>query len=116
MMNQPERLRMGDLLGNRIPFRIPVYQRGYAWERDELEDFMADVGSLDADHEASHFFGGILSVQKAAPETLTGHFFELVDGQQRITTFTLLLNAIVNGLGAAAAEAQAEGDEQSTER
>jgi hypothetical protein len=112
MMNPPERLQMGNLLGDRIPFRIPLYQRGYAWQSDELEDFVGDIGGLIRDESASHFFGGILSVRQPAPETRTGNVYELVDGQQRVTTFTLLVHSIINAFASIAAEAEAAGDEQ----
>ena len=107
---------MGALLGDRIPFRIPVYQRGYAWQTDEIEDFTNDIRSLLSDGDATHFFGGILSVRETAPETRTGNVYELVDGQQRATTFTLLIHAVVSAYADVAAEAAAAGDEATEQR
>jgi hypothetical protein len=114
MMNPPERLQMGDLLGNRTPFRIPLYQRGYAWQSDELEDFVGDIQALLREAGASHFFGGVLSVRTPAPETRAGSIYELVDGQQRVTTFTLLVKSIVDAYGSVADEATIAGDEDTS--
>lgn len=110
-MLPPERLTMGSLLGNRVPFRIPVYQRGYAWQSDEWRDFVEDIRVLLEANDSMHFFGEILSVKLPMPESRTGQVFELVDGQQRTTTFTLLIHAIVEGMSAVASEAQRVGDE-----
>ncbi|MGH2594715.1 MAG: DUF262 domain-containing protein [Actinomycetota bacterium] len=107
---QPESLSLGNLLGDRIPFRIPLYQRGYAWEEDELEDFISDIGDLE-NADTDHFFGGILSVKVTAPGTRTGTVYELVDGQQRTTTFMILINAIADAYGSVAREAEAQGNE-----
>ncbi len=71
-------------------FQIPVYQRPYAWELEQVEALLDDL--LDAmgqgDHEP-YFLGSIVLIkQDGMPEC------EVVDGQQRLTTLIMLLCAI----------------------
>lgn len=75
-------------------FRVPEYQRPYAWEEDEVRELWEDlIDILQVEDDARyHFFGTLLTVDsgrasQAAP-------LELLDGQQRLATFTLLLIAI----------------------
>lgn len=114
-MLKPEKLFMGDLLGDRIPFRIPAYQRGYSWQLEEWRDFTADLKSLWHEPDATHFLGEILSVKIDAPTTKSHHVFELVDGQQRLTTFTLLLYSVLEGIRAVGDEAARGGDATTSE-
>jgi hypothetical protein len=69
--------------------RIPRFQRPYSWEKPEVEDFWNDtvVGS-----EGDYFIGSIV-VFKYGEE-----IFGIVDGQQRLTTITMLLCAVRNRL------------------
>lgn len=73
---------------------IPRYQREYSWKEDNLETFWADI------HEDGDFFFG--SVVLKRPETRNSRI-EIIDGQQRMLTMTILYSAIrdvVNDLGA----------------
>jgi len=86
-------------VGNRV-FQVPIYQRNYSWEKKQCEDLWDD--SLYLNPEKRHYFGTILL--KATDEVKTrGHtkfkVFELIDGQQRITTILILLNELINQLG-----------------
>ena len=100
-----EHLPIGDLLSNRVPFEIPKYQRAYAWDKDEIDDFTHDVLSLFAYNQANpqntryHFFGGIVCIHINVPATQFGRKFEVVDGQQRLATFALSLHQLANALG-----------------
>lgn len=68
-------------------FRIPRFQRPYSWERDEVENFWDDVV---LDQSADYFIGSMVVYQQNKP------YFGIVDGQQRLTTITLMLAAIRN--------------------
>lgn len=86
-------------VGNRV-FQVPIYQRNYSWEKKQCEDLWDDLLYLNP--EKRHYFGTILL--KATDEVKTrGHtkfkVFELIDGQQRITTILILLNELINQLG-----------------
>ena len=70
-----------------INYRIPRFQRSYSWTKDNAEDFLTDLESGGND---SFFVGSIvLNVDGES----TG-YVEIVDGQQRMITSTLLLAAI----------------------
>lgn len=76
-------------------FVIPVYQRNYNWQRKQCEKLFNDIENIiKNNYEISHFIGTVVYV-----EGNKGYEFEdcvVVDGQQRITTITLLLKAIVD--------------------
>ena len=87
-------------------YRIPVYQRGYAWQDSQILDFWDDVLNLLPNRE---HYTGMLSLKPAKKEEWEkweddywiledkGYkAFYVVDGQQRLTTFMILLNAIIN--------------------
>jgi uncharacterized protein with ParB-like and HNH nuclease domain len=71
-------------------YKIPRFQRPYSWEVREVEDFWQDT-IVDSD---SDYFIGSIVLFKAGDDT-----FGIVDGQQRLTTITMLLSAIRNALG-----------------
>lgn len=70
---------------------VPVYQRAYRWDMSECQRLLDDVRTIaDAPDGRSHFIGSILATSGADnPSDLT-----LVDGQQRLTTLTLLTAAL----------------------
>jgi uncharacterized protein with ParB-like and HNH nuclease domain len=82
-------------------FRIPDYQRGYSWGEEQLKDFWEDLELLD--DEKSHYTGMITIEKIKNPKDnkdgkLINKFYYspyyLVDGQQRITTISILLKCI----------------------
>lgn len=108
MMKTPENLNVGDLFYKRgIPFVIPPYQRSYDWKSEDVEDFTRDIFRLysirvEGQSPRQHFFGGIVCVEKQVLYTTAGRQFDVVDGQQRLATFTLLLTMINASLNALA--------------
>lgn len=80
------------LEGSDKRFVIPVYQRNYDWHQEQcaqLFDDLIDVIKYDRDN---HFFGSIISVNDI------GQQFYVVDGQQRLTTISILMIALLNAL------------------
>lgn len=86
-------------------FLIPEYQRPYSWERDEcrtlwdnLYEFAFpdenNIKNFDKDEEA-YFVGTILTFKNASKE------YEVIDGQQRLVTFMLMLRAFYEAFGSA---------------
>ncbi|ORB76849.1 DUF262 domain-containing protein, partial [Mycobacterium timonense] len=67
-------------------FTIPDYQRPYAWGKDETLQLLDDLqGSLDRDTDEPYFLGSVVLVkEKGIPAS------EVIDGQQRLTTLTIL--------------------------
>lgn len=114
---KPENLNIGDLLADRVPFSVPLYQRAYAWDRDEIDDFIDDLTVLYEARVANperlrrHFFGGMVSVHRFVPGSKTGGVFEVVDGQQRLATFVLTIALILRTYRKIGAQAAKETDE-----
>lgn len=71
---------------------IPVYQRNYDWKKANCEQLYNDLVEVVRQGKQTHFFGSIVSNALGRDE------IELIDGQQRITTVSLILIAIVNAI------------------
>ena len=73
-------------------FVIPVYQRNYDWKTENCKQLYDDLIKVIRRGRKSHFFGSIVSVHN------DGEFNEylVIDGQQRLTTISLLLLAMYN--------------------
>ncbi|MCB9236016.1 MAG: DUF262 domain-containing protein [Bacteroidia bacterium] len=87
--------------GNRI-FRIPDYQRGYSWESEQRSDLLKDIQYLiQGGYNYRHYTGTIVASpnQKYSLE-LGKPTYDIVDGQQRMTTLVLLLSVICRKLRA----------------
>ena len=86
-----------DIFQNKL-FRIPDYQRGYAWDKRHLQDMLDDIELLEEHQE--HYTGTlvILAVENEGEiYDDDGNIFALydvVDGQQRLTTLSILLQVI----------------------
>lgn len=72
---------------------IPVYQRKYDWKEENCRQLYEDLKKIVSDKRDSHFFGSIVSSVIGNGATTEYH---IIDGQQRLTTVTLLLLAIRN--------------------
>lgn len=72
-------------------FIIPLYQRNYDWKEENCEQLFNDLQKLHNSNRKSHFFGSIVSCIQQGTEDRY-----IIDGQQRITTVSLLLIAMVN--------------------
>ncbi len=102
-MEEPKSL---DSLFKEKIFRIPDYQRGYAWQREQLKDFWEDLINLPEDR--AHYTG-VLTLKETPPreikesdkefwliEDYSYKLYHIVDGQQRLTTFIIFLQAFVD--------------------
>ena len=89
-------LSLNQLLHNDWLFEIPIFQRAYAWEEENLRDLWDDLYYLG---DREHYFGTIL-VKKADKTTEAGlktfDHFEVIDGQQRLTTTIILLRELIS--------------------
>ena len=88
-------------------YKIPRFQRPYSWEREHIEDFWND--SI-VDSESDYFIGSMV-VYKINEDT-----FGVVDGQQRLTTITMLLGAIREAFKSIGEESLAKGAQGMIER
>ncbi len=90
-------------------FQIPNYQRGYAWEKQQVEDFLEDLREVNikkTNKLKEHYTGTITVIQLEAIkyESKTFDLYEVVDGQQRLTTFTIFMQVVYNRLKVLKAE------------
>lgn len=69
-------------------FKVPAYQRSYAWEREHVQALLNDINEAIRNHEKEYFLGSIVVT---GPEKQR---YEVVDGQQRLATVSLLIAAI----------------------
>jgi uncharacterized protein with ParB-like and HNH nuclease domain len=76
-------------------FVIPVYQRNYDWKKSNCKQLFNDLVDVIKNKRKSHFFGSIVYLYN---DDANGNEQELIiiDGQQRITTITLLMLALVH--------------------
>ena len=81
-------LQFMDSASNR--YIIPVYQRKYSWKIDNCRQLYDDLKKMIANQRSSHFFGSIVSSVVPNGSKVEYH---IIDGQQRLTTITLLLLA-----------------------
>lgn len=89
-------------------YKIPRFQRPYSWERENVEDFWTDVF---VNSGADYFIGSMVVYQPEHSDTAS-----VVDGQQRLTTITMLLAAIRNAFSEEGFEDSASGIQALIER
>lgn len=110
----PTYISVGNLFDNKPMFFIPKYQRAYAWNSESVSDFIKDLKTCFDKRQSNipmaHFFGGVLSVQHRVVGTFNQHRYEVIDGQQRIATFTLLVSCLINFYKVLETEAHQSGD------
>ena len=72
-------------------YHVPKYQRSFSWRKENWEQLFDDVN----DNEAGHFIGSIICID-AHKNHSPGHelIYEVIDGQQRLTTISLLMAAL----------------------
>ena len=80
------------LNGNR-QFLIPVYQRFYSWDIDQCKRLWNDIVEMQRKGKSGHFVGSIVNIAEQAMPTGVQKYM-IIDGQQRMTTLTLLLLAL----------------------
>lgn len=78
--------------GTKKSFIIPVYQRAYAWSDKEWATFLNDLKE-QIQGRNNYFFGNIL-LETIEPDRV----FEVIDGQQRLTTLTIFIRSVINVL------------------
>lgn len=72
--------------GTSILYKIPIYQRNYAWEREEIYALIKDV--YDSLEKPVYYIGTLVTYKREE------NIFEVIDGQQRLTTIYIILKAL----------------------
>ncbi len=89
-----------DFLKKSPQFVIPIYQRTYSWIEQQCRQFWDDImraGSSEA--IAAHFIGSVVYIEKGLYQVSSQSPLLVIDGQQRLTTAMLLLEALSRHLG-----------------
>jgi Protein of unknown function DUF262/Protein of unknown function (DUF1524) len=86
--------RLSRVFSDEFAFAIPTYQRPYAWEKEQAEALLEDIlaalkEAIETKEPVTYFLGSIVLIkQPGSPEA------KVVDGQQRLTTLTILLSVL----------------------
>lgn len=81
------------LIGNGLTYQIPRFQRDYSWTSEEWEDLWSDIlGAIQEGGEPAHYMGYL--VLQSQDEKC----FDVIDGQQRLTTLSLIVLSILKNL------------------
>lgn len=76
-----------EILGNGLKYEVPRFQRDYAWTDEQWNDLWQDIEEVIQESEEEHYMG-YLVLQRVDPNTSI-----IIDGQQRLTTITLIIIA-----------------------
>lgn len=87
MLDEFSKSNLDEIFDGRRRYAVPPYQRGYAWELDQVDDFLSDLESAK-DFPDDHFFGFILTVSDPNDPD---NSVKVIDGQQRLSTVMLFL-------------------------
>lgn len=80
------------LMGNGLKYVIPKFQRDYSWESEHWDDLWQDIQLVLEKEENEHYMGYLVL------QTVDNKNFIIIDGQQRLTTLTILILAILKRL------------------
>jgi len=80
------------LMGNGLRYEIPKFQRDYTWESEQWDDLWQDIKMLTSKEETEHYMGYLVL------QTMDSKNFIVIDGQQRLTTISILILAVLKCL------------------
>lgn len=87
------------LLNGDKQYLIPVYQRLYSWEQAQCSRLWLDIVAMQKENKEGHFLGSIVCIaEKTSPTGVQKYM--VIDGQQRLTTLTLILIALRDSVSA----------------
>ncbi|WP_103867578.1 DUF262 domain-containing protein [Aquimarina sp. I32.4] len=81
-------------------YEIPKYQRPYSWTEDNVSELISDVADAFENDLIEYFIGSIITIEKSKKQ------YEVVDGQQRLTTLTLIFAGLRNLISDETAKAE----------
>ncbi len=89
-----------DFLKKSPQFVIPIYQRTYSWTKTECQQFWDDILRTGQNDDISaHFVGSIVYIEKGVYHITSQSPLLVIDGQQRLTTVSIILEALSRHLG-----------------
>lgn len=99
-----------DMIGNGKLYQVPAYQRSYSWTEEQWEDLWNDIEAMERHPDDRHYMGALVVESRSERE------FMIIDGQQRLTTLSVLALAVIQRLttlGADDTERQANAERAS---
>lgn len=90
MLMEPTNQTFQELIGNGVKYQVPRFQRDYAWDQEQWEDLWSDIETIKDEHY--HYMGYIVLQRKSQ------HDFEVIDGQQRLITLSLVVLAAMKNI------------------
>ncbi|MEZ8511103.1 DUF262 domain-containing protein [Vibrio splendidus] len=81
----------GGIIKGDNKFKVPLYQRDYSWNKTHWNDLWLDI-ETNRKNNAKHYMGSVVLVSKNKKQ------YDIIDGQQRLTTLTILVLAVVDTL------------------
>lgn len=90
MLMEPTNQTFQELVSNGVKYQVPRFQRDYAWDKEQWEDLWADIETIA--EEQYHYMGYIVLQRKSQ------HDFEIIDGQQRLITLSLVILAAIKNI------------------
>lgn len=88
MSFNPNEITLGRAFSNNVQYEIPRYQRKYVWNEKQWKNLIEDIiNTMNSTAENNHFIGSFIYEKKKTN-------WLIVDGQQRLTTLTLLISAL----------------------
>ena len=76
---------ISNILTEQIRYEIPPYQRPYSWEKGNVEQLLDDVWDAFESDDEEYFIGSLITIERSKDE-----LYDVVDGQQRLTTLNLI--------------------------
>lgn len=80
--------KVQDILTENKKYIIPAYQRPYSWSSDNAEQLIDDIYQSYLSEDKEYFIGSMICINKG------NNTFEVVDGQQRLTTLSLIVSEL----------------------
>ena len=90
---KPELCTVEQLFCDGAVYSIPIYQRNYAWQAEQIRQLIDDIqDTRKSNYKESYFVGNLMVTKRVEPMAC----FEVIDGQQRLTTLHMLLTVLRN--------------------
>ena len=81
-----EERTISQILTEQICYEIPPYQRPYSWEKENVQQLLDDLFEAYEAEDKEYFIGSLITIEREKDR-----LYDVVDGQQRLTTLNLIL-------------------------
>jgi len=78
------------LVEKQFLFNIPIYQRLYVWQEEQVKTLLEDIEAAFNDEKELFYLGGVIVVENSSSSTENRKVYDLIDGQQRFTTLWMI--------------------------